>query len=214
MVIPGQRRCLAGPPGPVSSASPSCWMWATTDYLVRICTADASRPSTRGPSCMPALDVRPAGESREPGTPSGSRAAARRARPDRPWSGSASFASKATSIRSWPTSSYFKDLLACRARPRPGGQPMTPQATAAFEPAVGRYLRLNIDDQAAPAVRRGGRCRHPASCASTRPAPTAASTGSFQRSRDSQPLPRHRLRPALARQVLAAGRLAQSASTS
>ena len=85
---------------------------------------------------------------------------------------------------------------------------------AQFEPAIGRYLRLDIAGKPHRVyVEEAGEgipllCLH-----------TAGSDGRQYRGSVNDPeiagaLSRHRLRSALARQVLAAGRLAERASTS
>ena len=77
----------------------------------------------------------------------------------------------------------------------------------ALEPMVGRYVRLEIEGVAASPLFRGGGPRHPAGLPAHCRRRQSPVSPSARRSRDHAPLPRARVRPAVARQVDAARRL-------
>ena len=120
-------------------------------------------------------------------------------------SSAASSPSKATCIRSWRTCSTSRTCWPRRASRAKEAAAMSPR----FEPIIGRYLNLDAARPAAPALCRGGRPGHSAALPAHRRLRRAAVSRPAQRRAHHRELPRHRVRHAVARQIVAARGLSE-----
>ena len=110
--------------------------------------------------------------------------------------------SKATCIRSWRTCSTSRT---CSRPPRQRGRPMSPR----FEPAIGRYLHLDLLGRPHRLYVEEAGQRHSAVLPAHRRLRRPAVSRPAQRRAHHQQLSRHRVRHAMARQILAAGGLGE-----
>ena len=171
-------------------------------------TAAASRPSTRGPFVHAALDLRAAGLPRKPGTTFW-----RPVPPPGVHDLIAMIKTRALRLEGdqYPFMAnlrYFKDLLALPRRPRREVHD-EPRPSPHFEPpSAATCASTSAASRTASTSRRPAK-GIPLVCLHTAGADGRQYRGLLNDRRDARALPRHRLRSAVARQVLAAGGLAE-----